>query len=448
MKILYIDAVGGASGDMLAGAMLDLGWPIAELEQLIQQMGLEDQVRVSVDFPVHHSIRTSRLQVTLLANEEHHSQFDQYQHEHKHECGQGKCGSHDHADVEHIHAHMHGKKHEHNHGPHHKRDDKSLSHQHHRGLNQVLELLQKLPQNIGQPAGKVFQRLAGAEAAVHGVAIEDIHFHEVGALDAIVDVVAFCAALAWLRPKRIVCSPLPLGRGFVDCAHGRLPLPAPAVLNLLQDVPVHAWPEEGETVTPTGAALLTTLVDEFAAMPSFKLLKTGTGGGSRSTKARPNVLRAMLGEGGGQSSIYQYDEVIELQCNIDDQLGEDYPFISEQLMRSGALDVAASPLLMKKGRPGLQLSVLCAAQKADEMAGILLEQSTSLGVRMQLKRRYLLPRQMRSLNTPWGEVRIKSVILQNNETRNHIEAEDVLAISRQTGMSPAQVREKIYKLVD
>ncbi len=414
MKILYIDAAAGASGDMLAGAMLDLGWPLKQLEDLLLQMGLEAEAGVGIDYPVHQGIRSSRLRVELLTDVKHEA----HHHDHHHHA------PHHH---EHPHLHSHGSK---------------------RGLSQIKEILSRLAhKEIAGQAERVFSALAAAEAKAHGISAEEVHFHEVGAVDAIVDIVAFCAAIAWLKPERILCSPLPLGRGFVNCAHGRLPLPAPAVLNLLQGIPVTTWPEEVETVTPTGAAILSVLVDEFTTLPSFTLFKSGVGGGSRLSAGQANLLRVLWGEKAELTLGHNEDEIVEISCNLDDQLGEDFPFISETLMAAGALDVTACPLLMKKGRPALQINVLCRPDKTEDMAALLLKQSTSLGVRVSVKKRYLLPRQISAISTPWGEVRIKSAVLANGELRHHPEAEDVLAICRRTGLSPALLRQKIYALL-
>ncbi|MCB2187817.1 MAG: LarC family nickel insertion protein [Deltaproteobacteria bacterium] len=230
-----MDAVGGVAGDMLAGALLDLGWPLAELQDLTGRLGLAgvkvEEVRVQ-----HHCISARRILV--------HVESDQP----------------------------------------------------HRRLPQVQEALEGLPPEVAAAALRVFQRLAEAEAQVHGCAPEEVHFHEVGAADALVDVTAFCGGLAWLGWPRLISSPLPLGRGFVRAAHGELPLPAPAVLHLLKGAPVTDWPEPGETVTPTGAALVTTLAQGWGQVPSMRLMTHGTGGGSRPSGARPGLLRLLLGE--------------------------------------------------------------------------------------------------------------------------------------------------------
>jgi uncharacterized protein (TIGR00299 family) protein len=271
-----------------------------------------------------------------------------------------------------------------------------------------------------------------------------VHFHEVGAVDAIVDVIAFCAGLVWLGSPLLICSSLPLGRGFVQCAHGRLPIPAPAVLNLLAGAPVWEWPAHEETVTPTGAALVSTLA-EFAAMPAMRLMATGLGGGSRVLAHAPNVVRLLLGEDGGMD--VQADEVSELSCHLDDMSPEDLPMVFERLLAAGALDVAAAPLIMKKGRPGLSLTVLCPPAMAEEMAMLVLAQTTTLGLRLACLGRRVLPRNIVTVDSPWGQVRIKKARVGDG-WRYRPEAEDVARICRETGLAPHEVRRGIELIAE
>lgn len=385
-RILYVDACAGASGDMLAGALLDLGWPLSELAAMVESMGLAGEVAVSEDAQMHQGLAARRLEVQDL----HHHQ----QH----------------------------------HAPH-----------HHRHLADVLALLERLPEPVGEAAARVFRRLAEAEARVHGAAVEDVHFHEVGALDAIVDVTAFCAGLAWLGRPRLVVSPLPLGRGFVNCAHGRLPLPAPAVMNLLVGAPISPWPAEEETVTPTGAALLTTLADAWGGLPAMRLTRVGVGGGSRTGSHAPNVCRLFLGSEGGEILA---DSVVEIVCHLDDMSPEDLPVALESLIAAGALDAAAAPLAMKKGRMGLALTVLAAPERAEELAALVLEQTSSLGVRLRTLERRLAPRRVVEVQGPWGPARVK-VAQVGRTLRLHPEADDVARICRQTGLPPAEVRRRL-----
>lgn len=386
--ILYIDACGGLSGDMLAGALLDLGWPLTQLEDLVRAMGLQG-VSVSQAAERHMGVQAQRLQVDVKADQPH------------------------------------------------------------RHLSQVLAILERLPGKVAEPAVKVFKRLAQAEARVHGVDVEQIHFHEVGAADALVDVTAFCAGLTWLGNPRVVCSPLPLGRGFVDCAHGRLPLPAPAVLNLVEGLPVTSWPGEEETVTPTGAALVSTLAAEFGVMPEMRIKRTGVGGGSRPSTVGPNLVRLLFGE---DSQGHGHGEVVEIICHLDDMSPEDLPIVIERLLKAGALDAAAAPLYMKKGRPALMLMVVCAPEKTDELADLVLSQTPSLGVRLRRMDRRTLFREIITVESPWGEARVKRARVTGTDGgkywRYHPEADDVARISRETGLPPARVRERLARLAE
>lgn len=385
---MYIDACGGVSGDMLAGALLDLGWPLQELQDLVQAMGLKG-VRVFMANEQHMGVLARRLEVRVEEDQPH------------------------------------------------------------RHLSEVLSILERLPQEVSEPARKVFQRLAQAEAKVHGTTPDKIHFHEVGAADALVDVSAFCAGMVWLGNPRVVCSPLPLGRGFVSCAHGRLPLPAPAVLNLVEGMPVTSWPGEEETVTPTGAALVSTLATEFGAMPEMRIKRTGIGGGSRPSTVGPNLVRFLLGE---DTQGHGHGEVVEIVCHLDDMTPEDLPMVLEKLLQAGALDAAAAPLYMKKGRPGLMLMVVCAPEKTDELAGLVLSQTSSLGVRLRRMDRRTLYREIIEVESPWGSVKVKRarVKVPGGEPywRYHPEADEVARISRATGIAPAQVRERLARLAD
>ncbi len=381
-KVLYVDAVGGASGDMLAGALLDLGYPLEDLRAQVALLGLEG-VRVG-------EARESQLGLAarrLLVEEDHHS---------------------------------------HHHHP-------------HRHLSHCLELVGRLPGPIAAAAGKVFTRLAQAEAKVHGAAVEEVHFHEVGAADALVDITAFCAGLAHFGWPRLLVSPLPLGRGFVDCAHGRLPLPAPAVVNLLAGVPVTAFTGgEGETVTPTGAALLTALADGFGPLPAMRLLASGTGCGSRPPQGGPNVVRLLLGEE-DVLARHGHADVVEIVCNLDNQNAEDLPLAAERLFAAGALDVYYTPIFMKKGRPALEFTVLSHPGKVGELARLVLRETSSLGVRLRHCARHTLEREALTVASPWGPVRMKKALLGEGH-RLTPEAEDVARICRETGLSAQEVR--------
>lgn len=381
-RVLYVDAAGGVAGDMLAGALLDLGWPLAELRELAGGLGLEgvgvEEVRVE-----HHGVAARRIRVRVEADQPH------------------------------------------------------------RRLAEVRRALAGLPPAVAQAAGRVFRRLAEAEARVHGSTPEEVHFHEVGAADALVDVAAFCGGLAWLGWPRLVCSALPLGRGFVRAAHGELPLPAPAVVHLLEGAPVTDWPEPVETVTPTGAALMAALADSWGGPPPMRLVACGAGGGSRPSGARPNLVRLWLGE--EEPAPSGAERVVEIVCHLDDMSPEDLPLALERLLAAGALDAAAAPLVMKKGRLGAELTVLARPEEAEELAAVVLEQTTSLGVRLRPVERRVLEREVVSVASPWGPARVKRA-QAGGAWRVHPEADDVAAICRRTGLPPAEVRARLAAL--
>ena len=281
------------------------------------------------------------------------------------------------------------------------------AHDHHgRTFRAIRALLRKarLAPRVRERSQDVFERLARAEARIHGVSIERVHFHEVGAIDALGDVVGVCAAVEALGVVRTSCTPLPLGRGTVDTEHGPIPLPAPATLELLRGVPTVPLDVEWETVTPTGAALLAVLVDEYGTMPALRPLAQGFGAGDDRRGPLPNVLRAVLGElepGIGR------DHVAVLETHLDDMSPEHLPFLLERLLEDGALDASLAPLLMKKGRPGQLLRVIARPVDADRLARRVLSDSSALGVRVQIVPRLVRARSVRSVDTKYGAIRVK-----------------------------------------
>ena len=279
-----------------------------------------------------------------------------------------------------------------------------------RTLSSLLTLLEKstLDETIVSRSGAVFSAIAHAEAKVHGIGIDEVHFHEIGALDTIVDVVGTMAALHQLGIEKMIASPLPLGRGFVRCDHGRLPLPAPAVCEILQDCPVYGVDINRELVTPTGAALIRVLASDFGPMPPMTVTATGYGTGThRLPDDQPNLLRMITGYG-EQVNESQMVEIIE--TNLDDWSPETFPFISEKLLTAGALDVSLTSILMKKGRPGFTLQVISTPVHSFEMKQIILNETTGIGLRFRREERQTLIRETVDVETPWGEIKAKKVI--------------------------------------
>ena len=346
MKIAYFDCIAGASGDMILGALLDAGLSLSELKQTLSALQL-----TGFDIKAGKVVKAgiSATKVDVVATDE-------------------------------------------------------LTE---RRLPEILKVIDAsdLPEDIQQAARAIFQKLGAVEAEIHGTSLDDVHLHELGGLDTIIDVVGALSGIQTLGVERVYSSPLPLGRGFTGSAHGTIPLPAPATLMLLQGVPLVGRDLEVELVTPTGAAILTHLAHGFGTIPQMKLLSTGYGAGGRDLSI-PNVLRVLLGEEDLEDSIAR-ETLALLETNIDDLNPEFYDHVMARLFSAGALDVTLSPLQMKKNRPATQLAVLCRPEDTPQLSDILFAETSTLGVRKQLVERHSLPREIRLVDTPYGPVKVK-----------------------------------------
>ena len=276
----------------------------------------------------------------------------------------------------------------------------------HRHLGSIVEILEKstLPARVKQDAARIFERLARAEAKVHGTTVEEVHFHEVGAVDAILDVVGALLALERLEVERVVCSPIPPGSGTVRCAHGVMPVPAPATAELLKGVPLASCDEAGELTTPTAAAVLTTLADEYGPLPAMTISAIGCGAGAREGGKRPNLLRVLIGDTAANGDS---DEIAVLETNVDDASPELIGHCMERLLDEGALDVYAVPIHMKKSRTGVVLTVLCEHHQSAAMERILFAETTTFGVRRHAATRAKMRRRHETVGTAFGKVRMK-----------------------------------------
>lgn len=411
MKTLYIECNMGAAGDMLMAALSEL---IDRPEDFIRRMnGLGiPGVRFERQSAVKCGVTGTRIAVTVDGEEEHSHDAHGHDHEHDHDHGH-----------EHDHAHDHGHTHAHDHGH---------THAHLSDIRAVIDGL-PLPDRVKADAAAVYALIARAESEVHGEPVEHIHFHEVGALDAVADVVGVCALMDQLAPDRIVVSPVHVGSGQVRCAHGVLPVPAPATERILQGAPIYGGAIRGELCTPTGAALLKHFADEFGPMPAMSVQKTGYGMGAKDFEWA-NCVRAMLGEAAGTAG-----EVAELRCNLDDMTGEELAFAADALRDAGALDVWTEAIGMKKGRPGTLLACLCDAAREAEFAGLMLRHTATLGVRCQTLRRYTLDREAVTLDTDHGPVRAKRSRGYGVE-RVKPEFDDLAEIARREGVSIREIK--------
>lgn len=424
MKTLYLDCRMGAAGDMLMGALLDLHPDPDGFLARLNGLGVPG-VTVETQQVLRCGITSRKMQVRVHGQEEddhphHHDHDHPHEHDHRHE--------HDH---DHPHEHDHGHEHDHPHGHDHGHT--------HRGMGEIQGLIQGLaisPKVQGEVLA-VYGRIAQAEAQVHGRPVELVHFHEVGALDAVTDILGVCLLMEELGPEQVFASPVRTGFGQVRCAHGTLPVPAPATALLLQGIPVFAGELAGEMCTPTGAALLGHFVQDFIPMPPMRMEKAGYGAGSREFETA-NVVRAILGDTADQAQ----DQVVELRCNLDDMTGEDLAFAQETLLEAGARDVFFTPIQMKKGRPGYMVTCICDPQQEGEMAALLLRHTTTLGVRATRCSRYILQRETQLTETPLGQVGLKQARGYGVEKRKY-EYEDVARLAREAGLSMDQARRRL-----
>lgn len=424
MKTLYLECNMGAAGDMLTAALLELHPDPQGFVERMNRLGLPGVV-FAAQPAVKCGITGTQVSVTVGGEEE--ESHDVPLHSHVHETAQDEAHpghAHDHVH-EHIHDHEHSHGHEHGHG-----------HHHHAGMGDIRHILSHLdiPQPVRQDAEAVYQLIAQAESHAHGRPVEEIHFHEVGTLDAVTDVVAVCWLLHDLAPEQIVASPVHVGCGQVRCAHGILPVPAPATAYILQGVPTYGGSVQGELCTPTGAALLKHFVQRFGSSPVMRVEKTGYGMGKKDFEAA-NCVRAMLGQTQEESTT-----IAQLACNLDDMTPEALGFAQERLWEAGALDVTTAPIGMKKNRPGVQLTCLCRLEDREKLVSVLFAHTTTLGVRESLCTRYTLARSQRTVETEHGPVRVKEA-RGWGVTREKPEYEDVANIAREQGLTLDQVKE-------
>ena len=384
MKIAYFDCFSGISGDMILGALLDAGLPLADLNREITKLGVQD-VAIECESTARHAIAATRAKVCVagapLADAEHHLDLS--------------------GEPTHAHPHAH--------------------------LKDITSRIaaSRLDDIVKERSIRVFERLCAAEAEVHNAAPAEVGLHEVGALDALIDVVGAVAGLQLLAVEEVCASPLRFGTGFVRCAHGRYPVPVPGVLALCRDVPTEQTDIRAELVTPTGAAIITTLARSFGPQPPFCQQAVGYGAGRRDLEDIPNLLRLRLGE-----RVSARERVLLIEANIDDMNPEVYGYLFDRLLAQGACDVYATPVLMKKGRPGNVLSVLAPAGRLDELAAIVLQETTTIGLRYYEVERRVLERQIRAVATSYGEVNVKFSCIDEHR-RAAPEYEDCARLAQQ-----------------
>lgn len=417
MRIAYLECFSGISGDMFLAALVDAGVSPELLRETVAALGVGAKLEVS------RVIRSgiSATKVDVWVDGEKDMPREEYW------AKQG--ASHAHED-RHDHEHTHGHHHSHGEGS---RTGSPAPHSHeHRGLNDIRKIISaaKISNSAKKTAISIFEALGAAEAKIHDVPIERIHFHEVGSVDAIVDIVCAAVGVEALGVEEIVCSSLNVGGGMVKCAHGTFPVPAPATVELLKDAPVYSADVQAELVTPTGAAIVKTLAKRFSAFPEMKIKKSAYGAGSRDFPGHPNVLRIVIGEAAAKmTGKTQSDTISVLEANLDDLNPQVFGYVMDRLLEEGALDVFGVPVQMKKNRPGTLLTVLCKPDDADKLTQLVFSETTTLGVRRREESRQTLARRWESVRTEWGEVRIKIASMNGTVTNYAPEYEDCRRIA-------------------
>lgn len=385
MTVAYFDCFAGISGDMTIGALLGAGVSFQELKAELFKLKLKDY-ELESSRVLRNGISATRFDVRIVGPGRTSS-------------GEKPGGSRrahlkrEHPGVRAPHGHLRGE-------------------HAHRSLDEILGMIEtsKLSSGAKSLSQQIFRRLGEAEAKVHDLPIQEVHFHEVGAVDSIVDIVGSAICFDWLGFRRIICSPINVGSGFVDCDHGKLPVPGPAVAELLKGIPVYSAGPEVELTTPTGAAIISTVASEFRRMKEFQSTSVGYGAGSRDVKGFPNVLRVYVGkEITGQDRAIESDpEIVNIiECNIDDMNPQIYGYFVEKALAAGALDVYITAVQMKKNRPGQCLSVICDPSRLDALARLVFAETTTIGLRIQKAHRRVLNRSQETIETRFGQVRVK-----------------------------------------
>jgi hypothetical protein len=412
---LYIDpSISGISGDMFLGACIEIGLQPEQFAAELKKLNLTESWQCQHHRSERGAIAGTKLDFTLTSESTGHHHHDEHDHSHDHD---------------HDHDHDHSHQHKHTHGRH---------------FTTIRDLIHasSLSESVKSRSIAMFERVGHAEAAIHGKTLEEIHFHEVGALDSILDIVGAAVAIELLGITHITAAIPVDGHGSIECAHGIFPVPAPATLKILADHPIKQIDVASELITPTGAAILAELVSAFGPMGDATILKTGYGLGTRELPGRPNVLRLVLCEASQKNApdhAFETDRISLLETNIDDITGERLGHVASALMDAGALDVTVIPVLMKKGRPGHQLQIMCSPDRASALAEQLMRTTGSLGIRIHQVDRWKLSRQVETVSTPYGDIRVKTGSLAGSVITRKPEADDILTASRKHGVSEDEV---------
>jgi uncharacterized protein (TIGR00299 family) protein len=423
MRIGYLECFSGISGDMLLGALVDAGVPFRCLEETAAALGVG--ARLTMRKVSRGGLAATK--VDVITPDTPPAEPEEAHHEHEEHSSEVSGLHHEHSHEEHHH-------HPHTHTP-------------HRALSTILEIIRSAPLSdaVKQRSMRAFQLLSEAEAAIHSIPVEDVHFHEVGAVDTIIDIVCSAAGVEALGVERWLASPLNVGSGTVVCQHGTLPVPAPATVALLGDAPVYAAGPPMERVTPTGAAALRMLDVRYAKLPPMRIVKTGYGAGGRETPGQPNLLRLLVGEE-EVAEPAATEPIAVIETVIDDSNPQVIAYVSEMLLAAGAWDVYRAAMQMKKGRTGVQMTVLCRPDLMPALGDLLFRETTTIGLRWRLENKLALTREFAVVETRWGKVNIKIARLPNGEVANAApEFEDCRRIAADYAVPLKQVMEEAMR---
>ena len=439
MRVAHFDCFSGISGDMFMGALLDAGVSPKVLEDAVAALNLG--ARLEIAKINKGGLAATKADVWVAGEKD--KPRDEYWAEHEHDKN-----SHAHA---HEAGHEHGHSHKHAVADHERGQEcprhTNNEHVHGRGLKEIRQIINAaaISGTAKKTAIAIFENLGAAEAKVHNTDIESIHFHEVGAVDALVDIVCAAVGSEALGIGEWVFSPLNVGGGTVKCAHGILPVPPPAVIELLQGAPTYSSGIQKELVTPTGAAIVKTLASRYGAYPAIVVSKSAYGAGSRDLPGQPNVLRLILGES-TVSAETTPEMVSVIEANLDDLNPQIFGYVMDRLFAEGALDVFGTPVQMKKGRPGMVLTVLARPEQVSQLTKIIFAETTTLGVRIREERRQVLQRRSTSVETKWGEVRVKVANLNGTVTNYAPEYEDCRRIAEEKGVPLKSVMQEAIRV--
>jgi pyridinium-3,5-bisthiocarboxylic acid mononucleotide nickel chelatase len=434
MRIAYLECFSGMSGDMFLGALVDTGVPPRVLEETVAALRIG--ARLEISRVVRGGISATKVDFGIDGEKdlprEKYWERREHEREHPHFLG----SPHGHADDGHSHF-LFGES---------SRASVPAPHEHGRGLTEIREIISAalISEGAKKTAIDIFEALGRAEAKIHDTSIESVHFHEVGAVDAMVDIVCAAVGAEALGVDEIICSPLNVGSGTVKCAHGTFPVPAPATLELLKNAVLYSSGLQAELVTPTGAAIVKTLARRFAAFPEMKIEKSGYGAGSLDFPGHPNVVRLTIGETAANALAAKTasETVAVLEANLDDLNPQVVGYVMDRLFEEAALDAFVVPVQMKKNRPGTLLTVLCKPEDASKLTQLIFTETTTLGVRRRDEVRQTLSRRWEHVRTPWGEVRIKIASMNGSVTNYAPEYEDCRRIAAEHRVPLKQVMQE------